>query len=92
MKVHSLAFKARDYRRRKVGVIQDYDDSGNPKTDAQILEEALLLIRAICADRGLTTQYIRVWNRGGMTYFDFGSHYEFFRLVPEVKLNADTNH
>ena len=70
-------------------VLQRLFDLGIAKTDQDILQEAMLLIRAFCAERHFTIYYTRIWNSGGKTIFDVGSHSEFFHLIPEVQFHED---
>lgn len=84
MKAHTLKFKGTNGRPRKIAEINDLDDSGQPKSDQDILDEAYLLIHAFCAERNFRIYYSRTWNSDGATIFDVGSHTEFFHLTPAV--------
>ncbi len=83
-KSHILIFKDSRGNKRKVAFIKDYNDTGQPRSDQDILYEANLLIRAFCAERNFTIYYTHTWNSGGKTIFDVGSHTEFFHLIPAV--------
>ena len=84
---HSLVFKGT--HTREIATIQNKNDNGIAKTDQDILQEAMLLIRVFCAERHFTIYYTRIWNSGGKTIFDVGSHSEFFHLIPEVQFHED---
>lgn len=90
MKTHTLKFKGEYGRPRQIAEINDLDDSGQPKSEQDILDEAYLLIHAFCAERNFKIYYFRTWNRNGTTIFDVGSHTEFFHLTPAVNFCGDT--
>lgn len=83
---HTLQFKGSNGKVRDIATIQDEN-----KTDKEILEEAMLHIRAFCAERHFKIYYTRIWNAGGKTIFDVGSHTEFFYLIPEVSWENDAS-
>jgi len=87
-KSHILFFKDSHGNKRKIAFIDDYNDTGQLRSDQDIMDEANLLIRAFCAERNFTIYYTRIRNSDGKTIFDVGSHTEFFHLMPEVSING----
>lgn len=83
---YSLIFKGGRGNTREIAKINNLNDSGQIKTDSEVLSEAEKAIRAFCAERNFTIHYIRAWNRNGITIFDVGSHSEFFHLTPEIDI------
>lgn len=81
-----MVFKGGYNNTREIATIDSFNDKGQAKTDSEILSEAENIIRAVCAEHNFKINYIRVWNRDGVTIFDFGSHSEFFHLKPEVNI------
>lgn len=73
----SVIFKNAAGQERQIAAIDG-------QTDYDRLREAMLQIRAFCAERNFTIYCTRMWNSNGRTVFDVGSHTEFFYLDPEV--------
>lgn len=82
----SLMFKGGRGNTREIAKINNLSDTGQIKTDSEVLSEAEKTIRAFCAERNFTIHYIRAWNQGGITIFDVGSYSEFFHLTPEIDI------
>lgn len=53
-------------------------------TDDAAWDGVLKEIADFCADKKYEIPYIRLWNRDGETWFDVGSHTEFFYTDREV--------
>ena len=85
---HNLIFKSDSGGTREIAAIRDSSDSGERKTDSEILNEVNKIIKRFCDNRNFEIYYIRIWNEDGATVFDVGSHTEFFRLIPELDMNA----
>lgn len=87
-KYHSLVFKGDETR--EIANIYDNERDGCAKSDEAIMQEAMLQIRAFCAQRNFKIYYTRIWNADGKTIFDVGSHTEFFHLIPEVNYSEQS--
>lgn len=83
-KNHILIFKGSRGNKKKIAIIKDQHDTGQTKTDQEIMSEAEKLISTFCSDHNFKVYYTRVWNSDGKTIFDVGSHTEFFHLIPAV--------
>lgn len=83
-KSHILIFVGSRGNKKKVAFIKDLHDTGQPKTDQEIMSEAGKLINTFCSERNFKIYYTRTWNSDGKTVFDVGSHTEFFHLIPAV--------
>lgn len=84
MKHFSLVFKSDYGHTRKIAVIDALNESGQPKSDEEVCQEAISLINAFCEERHFKIYYTRIWNHDNTTIFDVGSHTEFFHLTPKI--------
>lgn len=85
-KSHVLIYVGNRGNKKKVAFIKDLHDTGQTKTDHEIMSEAGAIINNFCSERSFKIYYTRVWNSDGKTIFDVGSHTEFFHLIPAVDL------
>lgn len=81
---YSLIFKGDHNNSREITKIATLDESGCLKTYDKILNEAVSIIHTFCSEHNFRIHYTRMWNRGGITIFDVGSHTEFFHLLPPI--------
>lgn len=82
---HTLVFVGDNTR--EIAKLYDHDRGGRAKTDAEILSEAMLHIKAFTSEHNFKIYYTRIWNADGETIFDVGSYTEFFHLIPEVNIH-----
>ncbi len=87
-KIISLVFKDDHGNTREISQINAFYDTGQAKTDREIVEEASQTINQFCSERNFKIHYTRIYNQNGKTIFDVGSHGEFFYLIPEVNFNG----
>ena len=89
MQTYSLIFKGDHGNTREIARINDLTETGQPKSNADILNEARTTIASFCAERNFKIYYTRIWNQNNTTVFDVGSHTEFFLLCPAIDWESE---
>ncbi len=67
-------------------IVNFVDSSNNYRQigQAETLEEALIIIKKFLDDHNYKSYYTRRWEKDGVTWFDVGSHTEFFTWGDKV--------
>lgn len=63
---------------------EDIFIAGYDATPSEVFYKVGKDINKFCKERGYEIPYKRIWNSGGRTKFDVGSHVEFFVVIPEI--------
>lgn len=66
-----------------VSVVQTLDAN---MSDEEARHVAFAAINKHCKEENEPVYYVRMWNNETATMFDFGSHSEFFMLVPKIEV------
>jgi hypothetical protein len=66
-----------------VSVVQTLDAN---MSDEEARHVAFAAINKHCKEENEPVYYVRMWNGGNSTMFDFGSHSEFFMLTPKIEV------
>lgn len=74
-----VKFKPSRGRQRRIG----YINSGG-KAPVDIEREAMAMMKKFCDERNFKIYYYRKWSQDGESWFDVGSHTEFFLVRPEI--------
>lgn len=66
-----------------VSIVQTLDAN---MSDEEARHAAFAAINKHCKEENEPVYYVRMWNSGNSTMFDFGSHSEFFVLTPKIEV------
>lgn len=66
-----------------VSIVQTLDAN---MSDEEARHVAFAAINKYCKEQNEPVYYVRMWNNEDATMFDFGSHSEFFILVPKIEV------
>lgn len=66
-----------------ISVIQTLDEN---MSDEEARHAAFAAINKYSKEENEPVYYVRMWNNENATMFDFGSHSEFFMLIPKIEV------
>lgn len=79
---HTVYFRNSAHEEREIGSVNLEDNHQN-----RVEKAVFKMMKKFCDDRNFRIFYYRFWNRDGETWFDVGSHTEFFLVRPAIPLD-----